>query len=299
MIVPLHERCLSVGKVVLNVACSATVGPKLLMLHGVTRRWQTFLPLLPSLAETWQVMAPDFPGHGGSGRSEEPYLVIDYVRDVVALIQTQTTEPVVLYGHSLGAMVAAAVAAELPRQVKAIVLEDPPFDTMGQRIAQTRLQTYFAGMHALADSGRSGHELVDEVAHLKFVDPETGESQRLGDLRDKAALRFTADCLACLDPKVLEPIVAGRWLEGYDRKAILKGIRCPVLLLQADLGSGGMLTSQDAAELQTNVARSSTIQFPGVGHLIHDGRPLEVLEVMQDFFRSADLPNTTPSHRTA
>lgn len=299
MIVPFHESRFSTGKVVFNVACSASVGPTLLMLHGVTRRWQTFLPLLPSLAKTWHVMAPDFPGHGESGRSNESYRVIDYVRDTVGLIQTYTTGPVVLYGHSLGAMVATAVAAELPRQVRGIVLEDPPFDTMGCRIAETRLQTYFAGMQSLAGSRRPLFEMVNHVAQLKFVDPDTGDTQRLGDLRDEAALRFTAESLACLDPRVLEPIVAGRWLEGFDRRAILQGIRCPVLLLQADIGSGGMLTPQDAAELQAHLARCSTTQFPGVGHLIHDSRPLEVLDILQDFFHSAELRHTTPSHRTA
>ena len=39
----------------------------------------------------------------------------------------ELAEPLIIFGHSLGAMVAAAVAAELPQLVLGIVLEDPLF----------------------------------------------------------------------------------------------------------------------------------------------------------------------------
>ena len=46
--------------------------------------------------------------------------------------------------------------------------------------------------------------------------PGKAGSIRLGDTRDMASLRFTARCLKQLHRDVLSPIVAGRWLEGFD-----------------------------------------------------------------------------------
>src|SRR5438045_742737 len=93
----------------LNTATGPASGPPLVFLHGVTRRWQDFLTLVPALTGRWQVHGLDFRGHGGSGRVPNKYRIIDYVQDAVSVLRTRVAEPAVLYGHSLGALVAAAV----------------------------------------------------------------------------------------------------------------------------------------------------------------------------------------------
>jgi pimeloyl-ACP methyl ester carboxylesterase len=93
-------------------------------LHGLARGWQSFLPLIPTLALRWQVYALDQRGHGKSERANS-YFAIDYVPDIVGFLRHEIRRPTVLYGHSLGAMVAAAVAAEAIDLVRAIILEDP------------------------------------------------------------------------------------------------------------------------------------------------------------------------------
>ena len=50
---------------------------------------------------------------------------IDYARDAAAVLRS-LREPAVVCGHSLGALVAGVVAAQLPERVRAVVLEDPP-----------------------------------------------------------------------------------------------------------------------------------------------------------------------------
>ena len=116
----------------------------LVMHHGVTRRWQTFLPLFPSLNHRRAVYAFDARGHGGSSRaSSGDYLVVDYVDDLVRIVNANFDRPVVLYGHSLGAMVVAAAAARLGQQVAAVIMEDPPMSAMGQHIDQSSLLSLF------------------------------------------------------------------------------------------------------------------------------------------------------------
>lgn len=269
----------------LNVAEGPAHGPPLLLLHGVLRCWQDFAPLLPALSARWQVHALDHRGHGRSGRTPGNYLVADYARDAVSYLG-QFNQPAVLYGHSLGAMVAAAAAAAAPQAVKALVLEDPPFDTMGPRIARTSFHSLFVAYENLLGRSRSVPELARELAEVRVTTPGADKSVRLGDVRDAASLRFSASCLAKVDPQVLAPIVAGRWLEGYDRSRVLAGIRCPVLLLQADESAGGMLVDSDAAEAQQAIADCTLIRVPGVGHLIHWSAIETTLRLVLPFLES-------------
>ncbi len=252
----------------LRVARGAPGGPPLVFLHGVMRRWQDFSPIFPSVAARWEVFALDFRGHGASERAVGRYRVVDYVEDAVALLRTQAGGPAVVYGHSLGAMVAAAAAAEAPDLVRAVVLEDPPFETMGSRIRRTPFLGFVQGMRELIEKGLTGLELVDALRELRFGAPG-GPVMRLGDVRDASALRFAASCLARIDPAVLEPIIEGRWLEGYDVEGILGAIRCPAMVLQADGAVGGMLTDADAEMAERMLPDCLRIRFEKVGHLIH------------------------------
>ena len=145
----------------MQLAIKDTGGPgtPLVLLHGVTRNGDDWRPILPLLAQSHRVITVDQRGHGGSPRAES-YLVADYCRDAVVLVRDRIAGPVVLVGHSLGAMVAAAVAAESPDLVRAAVLEDPPFQGMGDRIGGTVWQAQFIGMRNAAREGGGDRKSV-------------------------------------------------------------------------------------------------------------------------------------------
>ena len=256
-------------------------GPVLLLLHGVTRCGADWEPLIPEFTDHWKVIALDQRGHGTSPRAGS-YLVTDYVADVVRFVQEETTDPIVLFGHSLGAMVATAVAAELPYRVCGIILEDPPFHTMGNRIAGSAWHAQFTGMREAARKRGSVEEITDALADIRL--PASGGGfKRLGDLRDRASLAWSAECLSQLDPEVLTPVIEGRWLDGYDFPSLLAGLRCPTLLLQADPSAGGALTDGDAETLKSIVSDCQHVGFPGCGHNLHRDHPESVLRAVADF----------------
>jgi pimeloyl-ACP methyl ester carboxylesterase len=268
-------------------------GPVLLLLHGVTRCGADWEPLLPDLAAHWKVIALDQRGHGTSPRAGS-YLVTDYIADVVRFMQEETADPVVLFGHSLGAMVAAVVAAELPDRVRGIILEDPPFHTMGNRIAGSAWQAQFTGMRVAARKRSSVEEITDALADIRL--PASGGAfKRLGDLRDRASLAWSAQCLSRLDPEVLTPVIEGRWLDGYDFPDALSGVRCPTLLLQADPSAGGALTDADAESLKSTVSDCQHVRFSGSGHNLHRDQPESVLRIFADFAASLRFSNNTPT----
>lgn len=256
-------------------------GPPLLLLHGVTRCGADWDGLLPALVADWKVIALDQRGHGDSPRGGS-YLVTDYVDDAVRFVREALSGPVVLMGHSLGAMVAAGVAAELPERVRGIVLEDPPFHTMGNRIAGSAWQAQFTGMREIARRGGGIDEITEALADIQLP-TGGGGFKRLGEMRDRASLAWSAACLNLLDPEVLTPVIEGRWLDGYDFDGILTRVRCPSLLLQADPEAGGALTDADAGTLVAALPSCGRVRFPGAGHQLHRDRTGAVMQALQDF----------------
>ncbi|MDA7905192.1 alpha/beta hydrolase [Rhodopirellula sp.] len=256
-------------------------GPTLLLLHGVTRCGEDWQPLMPTLAASWKVIALDQRGHGESPRGGD-YLVDDYVADAVRIIRDELATPLVIFGHSLGAMVAAAVAAELPQQVRGIVLEDPPFHMMGNRIAGSLWQSQFIGMREAARRGGGIDEITDALAEIRLP-RDDGGYKRLGEVRDRASLQWSAQCLSQIDPAVLTPVIEGRWLDGYDMPAVFSRIQCPTLLLQADPRAGGALIDTDAEVASAAITSCQLVRFSGCGHQLHRDRPEDVLETFAKF----------------
>ena len=275
-----------------------TGGPPLVLLHGVTRCWQDWMSVIPTLAARWTICALDFRGHGGSSPAPGKYRVIDYVDDAAALLQT-LDEPAVVFGHSLGAMVAAAAAARLPDKVRALILEDPPLDTLGGRIAETVYLGYFGEIDRLIADAPPVEELARNLAELRLVAPGGDSATRLGDVRDWASLRFAAAALLSIDRNVLKPIIDRRWMEGYDRAAINDAVRCPTLLLQADTAAGGMLTDADARRVQSEIRDIYRVSFPGAGHLLHSVKTPSVLRVVTPFLESLRVEDEMTDKQSA
>jgi pimeloyl-ACP methyl ester carboxylesterase len=245
--------------------------PPLLLLHGVTRASGDWSPVVPRLADEWRVIAVDQRGHGLAPRAHR-YLVVDYVADAARLLRERVRQPAVILGHSLGAMVAAGVAATLPDMVRGVVLADPPFHTLGERIVGTAWETQFAGIRAAAARGGSVDEVAAALASIRLPRPD-GSTVRLGELRSPQAMQWHAACVARLDPEVLAPVIAGRWLEGYDLRAVAAAIRCPVTVVQADTTCGGCLSDADRDSFVAACSDCVVEHFAGAGHLLHWEQP--------------------------
>jgi pimeloyl-ACP methyl ester carboxylesterase len=277
-----REQLLGSGGPLLNVAVGPGPGPPLWLFHGVGRFWRDFAPLIPSLVPGWQVFAADHRGHGLSGRSSQ-YAVADYVEDAAGLVGRNG--PAVLVGHSLGAVVALGVAGRLPEAVRAVVLLDSPGTGFLSRVDETPYAAMWEGMRRLAGGG-SVPIVARELAELRVSGPRPGETVRLGDLRDAAALRFMARCLHDLDPDVLTPPLEKRWLDGFDLLTVASAVRCPALLVVADPARGGMLPPADADPLAAALSDCTRIDLPGVGHLVHWQDPAATLRVLLPFLGS-------------
>lgn len=234
--------------------------PPLLMLHGVSRCGRTFAPSVPALAPAWRVHTLDHRGHGGSARGDR-YLVCDYAADTRDVVAREFSEPVVIHGHSLGALVAISVAAALPGRVAAIVLEDPPGPSFVRRVSRGEYRPVFELYRRHAGSTTAVGRLAAILADSCLESPQGGPPRRFGDIRDPAAVRLTAACLEHLDPAVFDPLLADAWLDGSDPVADAGKVACPVLLLRGDPALGGMLPDDDFAALAGSFADVTAVDL--------------------------------------
>jgi pimeloyl-ACP methyl ester carboxylesterase len=240
--------------------------PNAVFLHGLSRGALSVEPLLPAFGDTW---ALDHIGHGASDRAPR-YRVIDYAPPLIDWIAQNIQSPVVLYGHSLGSMLAPLIAAALPDRVKRIVMEDPPFTTMSTRLRETDWFPYFQSVAPLAGQWLS----PDELGQIGYQGLD-GRPVQYKDTRTPEMLARMAQFLGMLDPKVFDEVLTGHWLDGYT----WPGLQHPTLILQADPSHGGMLRDEDIP------SGAQVERLAGIGHLAHWQAPERIHAILRSWQR--------------
>jgi pimeloyl-ACP methyl ester carboxylesterase len=99
-------------------------GPVVVLLHGYAQTSHMWTPLLPLLATTHTVIAPDLRGAGASQRPPDGYDKKTMARDIHGLVHQLGHDRVQMVGHDIGLMVAYAYAAQVPAEVGKVALMD-------------------------------------------------------------------------------------------------------------------------------------------------------------------------------
>jgi pimeloyl-ACP methyl ester carboxylesterase len=199
------------------------------LLHGGGDRWQGFMPILPQLATRWHIFALDLRGHGKSGRIPGQYRPEHYVADVIAFLESEFLQPVILFGHSLGGWIALLVAAQQQDKVRALILGDPPLNIerfLAVEGTEERLEMWRTVRSQLADSG--------------LVDPDVVQYHAEGRLVE--------------------------YVENVNPDAALRSLSCPVLLLQADPSQGGLVSDSDVQHALSLLFSGLHAKLEGAGH---------------------------------
>lgn len=99
-------------------------GPVVLCAHGITANHTSWKPLADAIGDQVTIVAPDLRGRGASGTLPGPYNMSTHGRDLVAVLDHLGLDSAPVVGHSMGAFVAAVMAAEHPDRVERVLLVD-------------------------------------------------------------------------------------------------------------------------------------------------------------------------------
>ncbi len=256
----------------------AVWGPKegrpLVLLHGgaANSHWWDWLG--PRLANSYRLLALDFPGHG---QSEWPcpsqYTMKNLVRAVLDLGKALETGPLHLVGHSLGGKVAMLTAARHPRQVRTLTVVDAAPDISADGLAEirrigTRPLRRFASRSAAARA-------------FRLIPGETVAP----------AGRLQSLAVHCTRHRG-----HGRWSIGPDREflsrivplvawSLLPTITCPTLILRAERSS--ILSRRTASAMRRAIPHSILREIPGTHHHLILERPAAVAAAIRAFLTAS------------
>jgi pimeloyl-ACP methyl ester carboxylesterase len=267
----LTERRFDTGEVVLTYAEGPANGPAFVLLHGGAGRWQYGQTLLETLANEWHVFAPDFRGHGTSGRVPGAYGLRDYVRDTAAFVAGAVGESAIVYGHSLGGEVGVMLAAEHPSLLRALIVGDAPLSVHQHATEAPAHRAQNELWHRLA--GRPASEIEPALRAMPVPVPGHDELRPAEEVLGPSSPYFVhqAESLHLLDPDMLAAVLAGpeAMLQGYVPEALLPRITCPVLLVQADPAQGGILREDEVALALRLLPQATHVRLDGLGHPLH------------------------------
>ena len=205
-------------------------------LHGLTASHMNFVGIAERLTGRCALFALDLRGRGDSDKPQEPFGFVQHARDVAAAMSAMGLGPSIVVGHSMGAFIATALAAQEPGLVSGLVLIDgglvpntPLSDSAGQGVAAAlalriqQLRQTYPSRQAYRDFWRTQPHFPAEEWNPwveAFLDYEVG-----GD--------------SPVQPKASEAAVVADLREAFQPEAItarLKSIHVPTLLIRAENG---------------------------------------------------------------
>jgi len=281
----LVEHSFDTGEVVLNYAEGPANGPPLVLLHGLGRRWQVFLPVIPALSLRWHIFAPDLRGHGKSSHVTRGYHGPQYSEDIARLLRERVRVSAVIFGHSLGGMLAMSVASGHPELVRALILGDNMI--VVRRLQNPMYTALFSGLRDVAQKGGSVEQIANGIGRIVLPVP-SGGSVAIHELpgNDEPYLLSWARSVQQVDPDAYEMTLDGASLEGWDGEAVLRGITCPTLLLQGAQELGGLMPDADVALATRILPHHSHVKFRNLGHALFIQQPEPVLRAVTNFLES-------------
>ena len=99
-------------------------GPAVILLHGFPQDWYAWHRVMPRLARTFTVIAPDMRGVGrSSGAGHDIATLAQDIRDLIVALKL---ERAYLVGHDNGGMIAYAVARLYPDVIRGLMVMDSP-----------------------------------------------------------------------------------------------------------------------------------------------------------------------------
>lgn len=202
--------------------------PIVLWLHGgyVTHReWE---PQREHFGKKpWRSVYVDLPGHGGSSRCVDRYDVELFARDMLEFLRgiegaSDPRTPVICVGHSLGGMIAQAMAKLEPGALSALILADTTYST--QSTLRESVETRLARLTFSLLS-------VERLARMS--------AKELGARRPDVGPMIYREMMAHADDKrgflkLLEAVFS------FDSRPWLWRLRVPTLLLVAEENKGTM-----------------------------------------------------------
>lgn len=236
--------------------------PPVLCLPGLTRNARDFSHLAEHLAGEWRVICPDLRGRGDSAYAKDSatYNPMQYVDDLVMLLEQEGIEQFVSIGTSLGGLLTMIMAMTQPERLAGAVLNDvgPEIDPAGLE----RIRGYVG-------QGRSFPTWMHAARSLEEAQGAVFPHYQIADWLVMAkrcmVLGSNGRVVFDYDMKIAEPFAQPGGEAGVDMWPGIDGLKGrPVLLIRGGLSD--ILAPETLVKMAARLDDCETVTVPDVGH---------------------------------
>ena len=256
--------------------------PLCLCLHGWLDNANSFLPLalaLPAL----RLIAVDLPGHGQSDhRSPDAhYHFLDWVDDVVQLLPLLSDQPITLIGHSMGGMIATAVAASFPELVQQVILIDSiGLVTGAEQDTQIQLRKAVLSRQKRLENRKPHYPDLQAAAAARQAQSDFDLASAML-LAERGTLPQADKYTWSADMRLRE--VSAYRLSNAQAQQLIESVQAPTLALMAKQGIE--LMQQGKQRWSSHYQQLELIELDG-GHHLHMTHSVEVAAKISSFLAS-------------
>jgi len=226
---PIMKRVKGDG-IEINLATWEGVGKPILCVHGITANCRCWDVLAAALSPEYHVLAMDLRGRGRSDKPSEGYVLEYHLRDINCLLDDLGIDRAVIMGHSLGAFIGLAFAAENRDRVDRLILVDG-----GGDLSKEQMDKVFAGIKPALDRlGRvfpSADEYLSKMKEAPYMHPWSAAIE--------AYYRYEIEEVeggvkTNIDPAHIQEEAAN--IRKLDCAPFYPELKCKVLILRAPIG---------------------------------------------------------------
>jgi acyl transferase domain-containing protein/NAD(P)-dependent dehydrogenase (short-subunit alcohol dehydrogenase family)/dienelactone hydrolase len=251
--------------------------PLVVCVHGILDQAAIWDGLADGLARAGiAVLAPDLRGHGASSHppASSNITVLDFVIDLIDVIQRETAGRLVLVGHSMGSVVAALYTALYPDNVAHLVMVEPVMPAM--RAAHNPLERLSNDLRYLTDA--PAHPIYPDIGTAARMlmpnHPKLSEQQGLA-LARRVTRAVEGGVSWIWDPRLRNRLGTDLMLSQQDYLTVLDALTVPSTRLYgttSEFAGTSVLLAPDRL-----MPRSQSVAIDG-GHNLHTDATADLLD---------------------
>jgi len=258
-------------------------GPVLLLIHGIAGTCENWREVIEPLARHHTVIAPDFPGHGGSEPGCGDYSIGALAAGLRDLLLALGHERATLVGHSLGGGVAMQLAYQFPEMVERLVLASS--GGLGPEVSPVLRAAALPGadlfISLTAGAGRRVGSVLGRGLSAIGLRPSADIAEVA---RGYASLDDPARRAAFLDTLHAVVGTGGQRVNAGDRLYLAEAV--PVLIVWGARDS--IIPVSHGEDAHRAIPASRLEVFEDVGHLPQMEAPGRFIAVLERFLRETE-----------
>lgn len=238
-------------------------GEALLLIHQSSSSGEEYARLVPYLADKYQLISYDWPGHGNSDDPDHELGVEEYTQAAFAVLDHLNIKKCHVLGHHGGALLTMNIAYLQPERVLKVILSGTSGPKTPEEIAEFTKNLGLKKKHQLE---RDGQSLLDAWIRYTGYLPESTPEEILVPYSNSIMSR-------------MRPYDAHYGVLGWDRNPALHALKCPVLLIQG--GEDSFVSRQE--KLLDIIPNSERVVLPKAGAFSFFEKPKESSEIIKTF----------------